>query len=168
MRPKGMIALLIIVVLFGAVLYLLSGKLIERVLEKAGESAVGAKVEIDNLKLNLAELSISLDRLQVTNPNDTWKNLFETGRMSFDMEVVPLARKKIIINDVTIADIRVGTKRESDGALQKTGIDASSGWFASASESLKEQVADAPVLNLGVLKQKINVDSLFALINIQS
>ena len=88
MRPKGMIALLILVVLFGAVLYLLSGKLIERVLEKAGESAVGAKVEIDNLKFNLAELSISLDRLQVTNPNDTWKNLFETGRMSFDMEEI--------------------------------------------------------------------------------
>ena len=168
MRPKGIIALLIIVVLFGAVLYLLSGKLIERGLEKVGESAVGAKVEIDNLKFNLAELSISLDRLQVTNPNDTWKNLFETGRMSFDMEVMPLARKKIIINDVTIAGIRVGTKRETDGALPKTKTDASPGWFESASESLKEQVADAPVLNLGVLKQKINVDSLFALINIQS
>jgi len=168
MRPKGVIALLVIIMVFGGVFYLLSGKLIERGLEKVGESAVGAKVEIDNLKLNLAELSISLDRLQVTNPNDTWKNLFETSRMSFDMELAPLARKKIIINDVTIAGIRVGTKRETDGALPKTETDASPGWFATASESLKEQVADAPVLNLGILKQKVNVDSLFALINIQS
>jgi len=168
MRPKGIIALLIIGMIFGAIFYLLSDKLIERGLEKAGESAVGAKVEIDNLKLNLVELSISLDRLQVTNPNDTWKNLFETSRMSFDMEVAPLARKKIIINDVTIAGIRIGTKRQTDGALPKSETDESTGWFEKASESLKEQVADAPVLKLGILKQKVNVDSLFALINIQS
>ncbi len=168
MRPKGIIALLVIGLIVGAAFYFLSGKLIEKGLEKAGGAAVGAKVEIDNLKLNLAELSISLDRLQVTNPNDTWKNLFETSRMSFDMEVAPLARKKIIINDVTIADIRVGTKRETDGALPKTDSDESPGWFEQASASLKEQVADAPVLNLGILKQKVNVDSLFALINIQS
>ncbi len=168
MRPKGMIALLVIIMVFGTVFYLLSGKLIERGLEKAGESVVGAKVEIDNLKFNLAKLSISLDRLQVTNPNDTWKNLFETSRISFDMELAPLARKKIIINDITIAGIRVGTKRDTDGALPKTASDASPGWFEKASESLKQQVAEAPVLNLGILKQKVNVDSLFSLFNIQS
>ena len=129
--------LLVIILMVGAVFYFLSGKLIERALEKAGESAVGAKVEIDNLKLNLAELSISLDRLQVTNPNDTWKNLFETSRMSFDMEVAPLARKKIIINDVTIAGIRVGTKRETDGALPKTEIVKQWGsWSASRHSGL--------------------------------
>lgn len=168
MRPKGIIALLAIIALFVGASFLFSDQLIERSLEKAGESVVGAKVEIDNLNLSLATLSVSLNRLQVTNPDDTWKNLFETGKMSFDMEVAPLARNKIIINEVAIADIRIGVKRETDGAIPQKATDGSPGWFEKAAESLKKQVEDAPVLNLGILKKRINIDSLLTGIKIQS
>lgn len=167
MRPKGLIGLLVVVLIVAGLGYLLSDKFIERQLESIGESIVGAKVEIDNLNFSLVGLAISFDRLQVTNPNDTWKNMFETGRVSFDMEVAPLARKKVIINDVTIADIRIGTKRASDGKIERQADDTP-GWVSEAAESLKQQVAAAPVLNLGILKQKVNVDSLLAAFDIQS
>lgn len=168
MRPKGLIGLLVVVLLIAVLGYLLSDKFIERQLESTGESMVGAKVEIDNLNFSLAELAISFDRLQVTNPNDTWKNMFETGRVAFDMEVAPLARKKIIINDVTVADIRIGTKRDSDGKIESKPGDESPSWVAQTTENLRQQVAAAPVLNLGILKQKVNVDSLVAAFDIQS
>ncbi|MFQ5822623.1 MAG: TIGR03545 family protein [bacterium] len=168
MRPKGLTGLLVIVILVGITAYLLSDKFIERGIEKAGESIIGAKVEIDNLNFSLLGLSISLDRLQVANPNDTWKNLFETGRMSFDMEFTPLIRKKIIINDVSVADIRIGTERKTDGSISKNKTKKTPGWVDKASKSLMKQVSSAPVLNLDNLKKKVNVDSLIATIDIES
>jgi uncharacterized protein (TIGR03545 family) len=168
MRPKGLIGLAIIILLLVGVAYLLSDAFIERRLESAGESVVGAKVEIDNLNFSLAGLSISLDRLQVTNPNDTWKNLFETGRMAFDMEAAPLIRKKIIINNITVADIRVGTKRTTDGALPPRPKEPPPEWMQNIAAHLKQKVEALPPLNPGMLKQKINVDSLMAFFDIQS
>lgn len=167
MRPKGLIGLAVIAVLVGFTMYFLSDGLIERGMEKAGEAIVGAKVEIDNLTFSLLSLSISLDRLQVTNPNNTWKNLFETARMSFNMELKPLFRKNIIINDITVADIRIGTKRTTNGRIPKKPSEAP-GWVEQAKESLMQQLASAPVLNLNILKKKINVDSIFAVLDIES
>lgn len=168
MRPKGLIALAVIVLLFVGLAYLLSDAFIERRLENAGESIVGAKVEIDNLNFSLVGLSISLDRLQVANPNDTWKNLFETGRMAFDMEAAPLIRKKIIINNITVADIRVGAKRKTDGALPPRPKEPPPEWMQNITANLKQKVEGLPALNPGILKQKINVDSLMAFFDIQS
>lgn len=168
MRPKGLIALAVIILLFVGIAYLLSDRFIESSLESAGESMVGAKVEIDNLNFSLAGLSISLDRLQVTNPNDTWKNMFETGKMAFDMEAGPLVRKKVIINNITVADIRVGTKRVTDGALPPQPKEPPPEWMQKITADLKRKVAAMPALNVGMLKQKINVDSLMAFFDIQS
>ncbi len=168
MRPKGLIALAVIVLLVAGLAYLLSDRFIESSLESAGESMVGAKVEIDNLNFSLVGLSISLDRLQVTNPNDTWKNLFETGKMAFDMEAAPLARKKVIINNITIADIRVGTKRATDGALPPRPQEPPPEWMQNITANLKQKVEALPALDPNMLKQKINVDSLMAFFDIQS
>lgn len=168
MRPKGIIGLLVVILIVAALVYVFSDEFIEGQIESFGESVVGAKVEVDDLKFSLVGLSISIGRLQVANPNDTWKNMIETGRVAFDMEVAPLARKKVIINDITLADFRIGTKRETDGAIPKKPKSDEPGWVDKARESLIQQVADAPVLNLGTLKRKMNVDSLMATFDVQS
>ncbi len=168
MRTKGIIGLLVVVAIIGAVFYFLSDKFIENTIEELATDMLGAQVEIDNLDFSLAGLSISMDRLQATNPNDTWKNLFETGRLAFDMEVAPLARKKINIKEVTVADIRLGTKRQTDGKLEKPKAAEEPGWFGDATAGLKKQVVEAPVLNLGILKKKVNVDSLLSAFDIQT
>ncbi|MFQ5639936.1 MAG: TIGR03545 family protein [bacterium] len=168
MRPKGMIGLILVIALIMGIAYLIRDKLVEKGMEKTGESIVGAKVEIDNLDFRPAELSISLNRVQVTNPNDTWKNLFETGRMSFDVELEPLSRKRVIINDITIADIRIGTKRETDGRLQRPKDDPQPGWIDKAAESMKKKLVNAPILNLGILNQKIDLDHVFAAVDLDS
>ncbi|RMF65671.1 MAG: hypothetical protein D6743_07660, partial [Calditrichaeota bacterium] len=168
MRPKGVIAVLAIVLFGGLIFYVLSDKLLERGIEHAGESMVGARVEIDNLDLDLAGLSISLDRLQVANPNDTWKNLLETGRVAFDMQLGPLFEKKVIIEDVTVAGIRVSTRRSTDGRLPGGNAAEPSGWVEEARGNLQKQVGSAPILNLGPLKRKINTDSLLASVELKS
>ena len=168
MRPKGLIGLGVVVLIVGLLFYVLSDDFIEHQLEDAGESLVGAKVEIDHLHFSLLGLEISWDGLQVANPNDTWENLFQTGSTAFDMDVVPLARKKININLIQLTDVRVGTKRATDGALPPKAEKHEPGMVDDAAASLKKQVSSAPVLNLGILKKKVNVDSLMKLVDIQS
>ncbi|MCG8606339.1 TIGR03545 family protein, partial [bacterium] len=168
MRPKGVIAALVVLVLFVTFAYLISDDLIERGIERTGQNVIGTKVEIDNLNFSLADLAISLDRLQVANPNDGWKNLFETGEMAFNMEWAPLARRKVIINNITVADIRVGGQRETDGSLPRSHGKAEAGWIEEAKSSLGEKLASVPILNLAILSRKVNVDSLLATFDIQS
>ena len=168
MRPKGLVGLGVLLLLWVIIAYFFSDQLVERGLERTGTSMVGAKVEVDNLHFSLIDLAISLDRLQVTNPNDTWKNLFETGRMAFDMEPPPISRKKIVINDITVADIRIGTKRETDGRVPQGPGDSKPGWIEKAKASLEERIAVVPVLNFAILNRKVNVDSLLANVDLQS
>jgi len=168
MRPKGLAGLLFVVLLIGLFFYLLSDRFIENSLEGFGESVVGAKVEIENLSFSLLGLSISWDRLQVADPNDTWKNLFETGTVAFDMQVAPLARKKINIDLVEVSGIRVGTRRATDGSIPPTSASAPPGWVDEATENLQQQVAAAPILNLGILKKKVDVDSVMKLVDVKS
>ncbi|MFQ5651061.1 MAG: TIGR03545 family protein [bacterium] len=167
MRSKGLVIVLVIVALFWAAAYLFGDAFLENQLEGVGESIVGAKVEIDNFRFSLLGLSVSLDRLQVTNPNKTWNNLFEIGRLSFDMELAPLTRKKIVINEVAVEDIRIGTRRQSDGKIE-IQQEEEPGWASEAADNLKTKVAQTPVLNLGILKKKANVDSLMAAFDLQT
>ncbi len=171
MRPKGIIGLLVLVLIVGLLTFLIDDQWIENQLENIGTSIVGARVEIDRLDFSLLGLAISLDRLQVTNPNDTWKNLFETGRLAFDVDTKPLFKKKFIIDEITISRVRIGTKRQTDGRIPKTDGGSRGkkpGWLDKAVNSLKARLAQAPVLRLGTLKQKINVDSLLAITQIQT
>lgn len=167
MRPKGVIAVLFILLLLTGFLYFFADRLLEHGMESAGESVIGAKVEIDNLKFSLADLSISWDRLQVANPNDTWRNLVATSRFSFDMEAASLIRKKLVINDVTATDIRIGSQRKTDGKIDRPE-GAPPGLVQQATESLGRQLGQAPILNLGALKRKVNVDSLMQTFDIQT
>ncbi len=167
MRPKGVIGVLVVLLLVAGTLYFFADSLIESGIESAGESVIGARVEIDNLSLSLTGLSITWDRLQVANPNDTWQNLIETGTLSFDMEAAPLVRKKVVINDVTVADIRINSRRETDGKIDRPE-GAPPGLVQQAMQSLDRNLKNSPILNLGVLRRKVNLDSLMAAFDIQS
>lgn len=169
MRPKGLIGLGVIVLIFLVILFLLRDKVIENQMESVGSRMVGAKVEIDNLDFNPFGLSISLDRLQVTNPANTWRNMFETGRLSFDMALVPLLSKKVIINDITVSEIRINTKRATDGYIPGLEKEKGPGWVDRARESLTQQVEAVPLVNLARLVQKkVDVDSILQVMNIRS
>ena len=75
-RNKGIIGLGIVLAFFILISLIFSDIWIENELENMGDQIVGAKVEIDNLNLSFTELNLSWGRLQVTNPENTMKNMF--------------------------------------------------------------------------------------------
>ena len=77
MRKKGIISLIVVCALFVAALFIFTDVWLERVIEDYGSRAVGAKVEIDGLDVDILSLDFKLKRLQVTHPDHTMKNMFE-------------------------------------------------------------------------------------------
>ncbi|MBI5464862.1 MAG: hypothetical protein HY966_07930, partial [Ignavibacteriales bacterium] len=117
MRKKFALFVLMPALVLAIVLYLFLDTWVESGLEYAGEKSVGAKVEIDKLRLTLSPIGVEFARLQVADPHDTWKNIFETGKVRFVLNFGQLLRGKYIIETMEVNGLILGTKRTTDGTL---------------------------------------------------
>ena len=108
----------LLVVGFGVSMLFMDGWM-ESSLESAGEAAVGARVEIDGFDFRLMDLSVSWDRLQAADKANPLQNILETGPAELDHHGAALLRKHFIIDEASLADVRTGTSRETDGSLSE-------------------------------------------------
>jgi len=166
-RKQGILTLVILSLLVLAVFFLMSDRWLERKIENLATVANGAKVEIDNLDLNLLKLSLSWQRLQVTDKKQTMANLIETGRCVINFELLPLFSKKLIIEEVRVDSIRTGTARQSDGRIDKALKKKRSEAGKTVSE-IGERAQVESGLDLDKFKSAGNVDSLMALLKLNS
>ncbi len=111
MRKQGVILLVVVAVLLGALSFIFSDAWLERNLESYGSSAVGAKVEFDRVHFSLFDLTIRWDRLQVADPNATMTNLFETAECELNLDPEPLLSKKFLMEKLAVQGLRFGTPR---------------------------------------------------------
>ncbi len=118
-RWPGVIAFTVVTVLLAAVWWFLVDGMIERAIEQAGTQAIGAKVELAAADLTLVPLGLTLTGLQITDPDEPMTNAVEAQRISFLMDGLNLLRRKIIVNEMTIAGVRFGTPRKTSGAIGK-------------------------------------------------
>jgi len=148
---------------------------IEKGFERMGEAIVGAKVEISGLHLDLFQLTFKWDRLQVTDPKNTMQNMVETRRAAFRINMEALLRKRVVIEEMTIADVRSGTPRKRDGALPKRKRKVKQiqdskkaikpGPFYKAKGYLNHEIDKLPVMQFDTdrFKKKLNLDSLIVM-----
>jgi uncharacterized protein (TIGR03545 family) len=90
---------------------------VEMMIEKQGTDKVGAKVELAEADLGLFPAGIELRGLQVTNPHEPMTNALDIRRIYGNIELSPLLKKKIIIPELALEGVKMGTKRSSSGAL---------------------------------------------------
>lgn len=169
MRKKFVYFIFVPVLLLALVVYFFIDGWIESGLESAGEGAVGAKVEIDNLRLTLSPIAIQFSRLQVANPKDPWQNIFETGKVRFALNFGQLLRGKYIIETMEINNLILGTKRSTDGSLPKPPAKKSeSSIFGEATSSVTREAQKAPVFDLNKIRKELKIDSLLNVQNLRS
>ena len=174
MRKKFILFVLLPVVVLLVVVYLFMDRWVAAGLEAGGEAIVGAKVEIEHLHVTLSPIGIEWRRLQVADPNDPWKNVFETGTVKFALNFGQLLRGKYIIETMEVNDLIVGTKRVTDGTLPKPAskpeaTTSSGSTFSSlAAGTLKNIEAETPVLNVEQLRGGVNADSLIKMLDIKT
>lgn len=92
-------------------------------LVSTGESIFKAKVEVGSLKTKFSNLSLNITGLKIASSSDPWKNMFEVGRVNFGVRPGPLFSMKFIIENLSVEDVKWGTKRETSGALPPKKIE---------------------------------------------
>lgn len=168
MRWKGVIFILIVLGAIIALSLIFTDIWLEHQLEKVGSSIVGARVEFEDVDFSFIGLHMRWDSLQVTNPKQTMKNILTTGPTEFNMELQPLLRKKVIIENVQMTHVTSGTDRSTDGKIKKKPKPPSKPNILTRTvDRLQADVAQAPAWNLDV-PTSINVDSILALLEIKT
>lgn len=166
MRSKALAVVAFTAVAALVTLYLYRNRIVESGIEAAGTTVVGAKVELEGLYLDLGRLALRFRRLQVTNPSDTWRNLFEFGPSRFQLEAEPLLWNRFVVRELSVEEIRFNSPRQSDGAVPGAKGVAPS-LFEQAQQSLLARLQQAPAYDLTrLLNRKINVDSVLATLEI--
>ncbi|HCS27583.1 MAG TPA: hypothetical protein DIW43_09010 [Spongiibacteraceae bacterium] len=90
---------------------------VENSIEFAGTQAVGAKVELDSAELSFSKGVLTLNRLQVTNPDQPMQNLFESARIHLSLDTLALFRRQFISDEADIEGLQLYTERSSSGAI---------------------------------------------------
>lgn len=174
MRRKGVIFLVILIGIFVGLSFILTDKWAENLIEKLGSRAVGAKVEIDGLDIDLFSSRTKWDSLQITDPQNTLQNILATGPSDLDFNFLPLLSKKVIIETIKVTNAESGTSRSTDGKLilppkkQKKKKTAKPNIFTKTAQKLQDDVTKAPAWNLSQFTRKVNVDSIVALLEVKA
>lgn len=130
--------------------------------ETGGTAAVGAKVELADANLGILDGNVTLNGLQVTNPNAPMINLVEVEALVFDVGILPALERKVVIDTVAARGIRFNTPRQTSGALspkpKASGDEESS---SEVIERFKSQIK-VPPLQLSTLTQSVNVSAISA------
>lgn len=170
-RWKGIIFLAVLTAIIIIISLIFSDAWLENKLEENASIINGAKVEIDNLDFSLFGPILSWDRLQVTDPNKTMKNMIESGFCEFKMEFWPLLSKKVIVENVQLSDLRTNTDRETDGKIDDKSLGkqiAESNYVKETVTRLKEKAKSTPTIQLAEQVKSGNIDSILAIMNIRS
>ena len=170
MRIKGLIFLVVVIAIVVVLGLLFTDRWLETRLERLGTGIVGAKVEIDHLDVSLLGLHMRWDSLQVTDPKQTMKNMLTTGETGFDLQMMPLLSKKVIIDDIMATNVTSGTDRTTDGKIEKKPKkkEKKPNVITKTIDRLQDEVKAAPAWNIADFSQKVNADSILKIMNITS
>ena len=130
--------------------------------EKGGTAAVGAKVELADANLGILDGNVTLEGLQVTNPNQPMTNLVEVEALVFDVGILPALEKKVVIDTVAARGIRFNTPRQVSGALPpKPKAEGEPEASSEVIARFKNQIK-VPPLELSTLTKSVDVGAISA------
>jgi len=169
-RKKGLVILFFTFLVTVLLSFLLTDRFIERQIEHVLTQSIGAKAELDGFHLNLLNLNAGWNHLQVTDPQDTWKNIIETGKAEFNVATEPLFYGKIIIEEIRLEELRNGTNRETDGKIheEKQRKPDEQSIINSTLENMTGQLSKNTGIDFSRLNKKIDVNSVIETMDFQT
>jgi len=125
----------------------------------------GAKVTIGKVQSQLLKGKFIFSDIQVGNPISPMRNTFQIDRVTADVAVAPLFRKKLNIKSMVIEEVRYWTPRQEPGtfsdemslAVVKAALldRASSGIYS----GIRNELTDNPLRHLGQLGSGFTLSS---------
>lgn len=156
-RWRAIGPLLVLLVIVAVLWWLFADTIARRETQKVGTQMVGAKVEIRDLHLDLANGDVTIRGLTIASPHEPFKNLLQADELVADLDILPLTEKKIVIDRLVANGLRFGTPRETDGRVAAKSGEGIAGRVLRETQEWARQF-QIPVLQLAT--GKISIDSL--------
>ncbi len=116
-RWWGLGTFLVVVAVIGLLWVFFVDGWVKRLIENVGTAVVGAQVDLDHADLTVFPVGLTLTRLQVTNPQAPMTNAVEVARMAMGLDGLNLLQRKVIAEEMSVEDVRLGTPRTTSGAV---------------------------------------------------
>ena len=163
-RLPGLFAFFIIVGLITAGSILFLDYWIKIVAEKSLTKTTGAEVNIGSVEHTFSPFGITLNRVQLTDPQAPQTNQLEAETVSARINLAPMLLRKLIIDDLTINGIQLGSLRDVKGHVYRRPIKAlnlAEDIFADVKEllSVDEILAKSPLKTTKAIE---NTQAIFA------
>jgi uncharacterized protein (TIGR03545 family) len=160
-RWRAIGPLLVLAVIAGILWWLFADTIARRETQKVGTQMLGARVEIQDLHLDLKNGDVTIRGLTIASPHEPFKNLLQADEIVADLDMLPLTEKKIIIDRVAANGLRFGTPRRTDGRVAAKSGEGGGGGIAGRVFAEARQWASqfqVPVVQLAT--GKLSIDSL--------
>lgn len=116
-RWSGLIAFVVIVGLITLFNVLFLDNIIKVVVEDRASIALGARVDIGDLRFSLLGLNVVIRDLQVASPEQPTHNVVEVRALALDLAALPLLKKKFVVQRMKVVDLAWDTPRQTSGVL---------------------------------------------------
>jgi uncharacterized protein (TIGR03545 family) len=116
-RWQGMVAFIILSALVAGLLYFFAESLVKTVIVSSAESAFGAEVNVDEVKLAYSPLRVSVLGLQITDKATPTQNLFSLERATAAVDVWQYLFGKIIIEKLEVSQLAFSSIRSQPGKV---------------------------------------------------
>lgn len=133
-----------------AVLVLVGGwklygaRLIRRAIVEGGSTMVGSQVDVAGLSVHFFPPSVDVRGFAIADADDLMKNRLAVGHAFFELELLPLLQRKVVVRRVTVADVQTGSPRTV--RARPVSVDSSAGLFAEAKDAA--QKVKVPIMAL--------------------
>ncbi len=136
---------------FGVLLIILYVLFIDRIARRETESTLsetlGTEVDLASFRIRTADAAVDLGGLQIADPRNPARNLLEAGTITVDLDPVPLAEKKIVIDELRLSGLRFLTARKTPA--RPADPNSPAGKLLSETERWAREKFDFPRLALG-------------------
>jgi len=156
-RWRAVAPLLLLFFIGCALWWLFADTIARRESQKVGTQLLGAKVEIQDLHLDLKRGDVTIRGLTIASPHEAFKNLLQADELVADIDMIPLTEKKLVVDRIVAKGLRFGTPRTTDGRVAAQSGDGIAGRVLAETREWASQF-QIPVLQLAT--GKISIDSL--------
>jgi uncharacterized protein (TIGR03545 family) len=116
-RWSGLAGFIVVVALIITLWLFALGPLMKMAIEKYGSEAVGAQVNVEDISLGFNPLSLTITGVQVADKDAPMENVVSFDTAVATLETFPLLLGHVIIPDVTLSGVAMGTARAYSGEL---------------------------------------------------
>jgi len=157
MRKKAVLIFTGFLILVTLICLCWGNSLLTWTLENTLQAVTRAKVEITGLRLRPFQLAIQMEKIEMANPADPWKNLVSAKNIRFKMAPGPLLEGKKIIEEIAVEDLVFNEQRQTDGRLKKK---AAAPPKEKKESRLRRTIATMPVLKPETIAANLDLPML--------